>query len=98
MSWHKSWTKITLDQIEALELDESTIENATANGVLDETKGQFDKAKGAARKLIQSGVVGNPSTNSFNLGLGGHANKNHEHDPTWAGECITVSVNCYKEY
>lgn len=92
MSWSRSVSYISLAELDALELDEPTIAYATANSILEETKEQFAKAKAAAKQLIQSGVVGNPTNKRFNVSINGHSNKNQEPDSAWANPCISVGV------
>lgn len=93
MSWGKTICNISLDEVDDIELEESTIVNASACGTLGETKEQFAKAKAAVKQLIQSGVVGNPSTKRFNVSFGGHSNANQEPNRSWANPTISISIS-----
>lgn len=52
---------------------------------------QLDAAKAAANAIFESGAVGD-STHTFIVSLNGHANTDHQPDPGWANDYITVSV------
>jgi hypothetical protein len=58
-----------------------------------EMKEQFDVAYDAAKKVIESGSVGDQKGKDFAVYLSGHANQNHEPSIGYANDSISVSVS-----
>lgn len=55
----------------------------------DEARDQFDAARKAAADLVESGAVG---SRPVRISLSGHGNTNHEPDPSWANDCVAISI------
>lgn len=97
MSWSVATTEPEhypgiLDEID--ELEPSYIQPSQ---ISHETAEQIRAAKVAAKRLIESGAVGNIGGDGdpgvrFQVMLGGHANLNHEPKPGCADDTINVTV------
>ncbi len=49
-------------------------------------------AKEVVREIVDSGVLGNPTTKKFSVSINGHGNPNHEPDPAWANDFVSINV------
>lgn len=52
---------------------------------------QFQVVKKAAKAILDSGAVGTGVT--YQVSLGGHANKEHQPNGGWANDAITININ-----
>lgn len=50
-------------------------------------------ARGAAERLLRSGVIGDTNHHDFAISLSGHANPGHVKTPNYANDCVTISIS-----
>jgi hypothetical protein len=85
MSWTEYLKVATVEDVAAAEPNEFTAQS-------EWHVEQFEAARDVAVVLLSSGVVGDPDKFNFNISLNGHGNVNHEPDPAWTNDCVTINV------
>jgi hypothetical protein len=85
MSWSRSY-----DSRENFANDVPQYPSPIATG--DGVQEQIATARAAAQQVIDSGVVGG-TDKDFSVNLSGHSNPGHEPAPSWANDCLTISIN-----
>lgn len=97
MSWSVATTEPTHYPDILDEIDELEPKHLAPDQLTQETAEQLRAAKVAAKRLIDTGAVGNIGGDGdlgvrFQVMLGGHANPNHEPAPGWADDTINITV------
>lgn len=92
MSWGYGITAVPLKEVaeklkEAQAASFATYTEAPSQGVIE----QAELANHLAQEAVESGVVGN-TTHSFSISVSGHANPDHEPDPSYANDMITINI------
>lgn len=62
-----------------------------ATPLASEAEEQVEAARQAARNIIESGVVGDDTTN-ISVSFSGHANPGHAPQPGWANDFVQVTI------
>lgn len=88
MSWHIGGLVRNSQDIEALKIDDTHGERQ------GEVEAQVAVAKEAAKAIVASGKVG-PEGRQFRVDLSGHASPNHESQPSFGADAITVNIYQY---
>lgn len=84
MSWSLGGKVDSAEAVEQLELVDYGDKSA-------EVREQVQLAKGIAKQIVESGLVGPPG-HTFNVSLSGHANPGHGPKAGYANDAITISV------
>lgn len=82
MSWSVYGTALTVDKIADL---------TPQYELGDEGQEQLELGRDVARRIIDSGAVGEGE--KFNITLSGHANPGHQPREGWATDMVSVSVS-----
>lgn len=83
MSWSVSFSNLSLDEIDNLEVDDTQLQGGLARNA-------FSEARDALVELIQTGICGSPTEYKFSGYLNGHANENNKALPGWSPDCLTL--------
>jgi hypothetical protein len=53
---------------------------------------QYKRAQRAVQDIMDSGVVGDPTKETFAVNISGHGNPNHERTPGWGNDFIQIQI------
>ena len=90
-----SWFAATKPEVTPLSADEIVFSNFNFTGQPDvpEAEESFLHAVEAARKIADSGIVGNPAVKRFNVSVSGHANPGNVPAEGWVNDCVSISIS-----